>query len=86
MFPMNGYGLHDMSGNVWEWVSDWFESGYYRRAAAINPGGPDSGSGRVLRGGSWGDFSRGLRVSYRSLARPGARGIDVGFRCARDVR
>lgn len=84
-FPANGYGLHDMSGNVWEWMSDWFGAGYYRGSPDVNPTGPAAGAGRVLRGGSWGDFSRGLRLSYRSLARPGARGIDVGVRCARNT-
>jgi formylglycine-generating enzyme required for sulfatase activity len=85
-FPAGGYGLYDMGGNVWEWVSDWFDSDYYRRSPAINPRGPDTGLGRVVRGGSWADYSTGLRLSARSLARPGARGIDVGFRCARDAR
>jgi formylglycine-generating enzyme required for sulfatase activity len=85
-FPANAFGLYDMGGNVWEWVSDWFDGDYYRRSPAISPPGPDTGLGRVLRGGSWADFSTGLRLSARSLARPGARGIDVGFRCARDAR
>jgi len=82
-FPANGYGLHDMSGNVWEWVADWYQSDYYQQGAARDPTGPEGGVARVVRGGSWADYSRGLRLSSRSLAQPGARGLDVGFRCAR---
>jgi formylglycine-generating enzyme required for sulfatase activity len=82
-FSANEYGLHDMGGNVWEWTADWYQSDYYQHSAPTNPSGPDSGVARVVRGGSWGDYSRGLRLSSRSLAQPGARGIDLGFRCAR---
>lgn len=82
-FPANDYGLHDIGGNVWEWVADWYQSDYYQRGARSDLTGPEAGVARVVRGGSWADYSRGLRLSSRSLAQPGARGLDVGFRCAR---
>jgi formylglycine-generating enzyme required for sulfatase activity len=79
----NGFGLHDMGGNVWEWVNDWYSSSYYASSPAQNPPGPSSGFYRVLRGGSWFDDTNFVRVSNRDFSSPGSTRGDVGFRAAR---
>jgi formylglycine-generating enzyme required for sulfatase activity len=79
----NGYGLHDMSGNVWEWVNDWFGDTYYSSSPQNNPTGPASGSSRVVRGGSWISYPFGLRASRRNSYAPGIASNDLGFRVAR---
>jgi formylglycine-generating enzyme required for sulfatase activity len=77
------YEAHDMAGNVWEWVADWYAGDAYQRSPDRNPRGPDAGTHRVLRGGSWDSLPVGLRATYRYGGTPGYRSTDLGFRCAR---
>ena len=79
----NGYGLCDMSGNVWEWVWDWYDSDYYSSSPTVDPQGPTSGSGRVRRGGGWGGGARSVRASERNSYGPTGTGNDLGFRLVR---
>ncbi len=79
-------GALDMSGNVWEWVADWYDDDYYGTLddGAVNPTGPGSGEYRVLRGGSWWDgYSGSLRGADRSGSGPDLTPANYGFRCAR---
>jgi formylglycine-generating enzyme required for sulfatase activity len=81
----NGFGLYDMLGNVWEWANDWHDKNYYRSSPSQDPPGPSGGHLRVLRGGSWSNIPRYVRVSQRVESRP-AGGSDVyGFRCGGEV-
>jgi len=76
------YGLCDMSGNVREWVNDWYKSGYYKSSPRDNPRGPSSGGSRVVRGGGWVSDPGNLRASNRGRFTPGTGDSDFGFRCA----
>jgi formylglycine-generating enzyme required for sulfatase activity len=82
----NPLGLHDMTGNVCEWVNDWYGSTYYSVSPSTNPLGPVSGTYRVLRGGGWRLIAGGVRSSYRNggYGLPGNPYGDGGFRVARN--
>ena len=77
----NGFGLYDTLGNVWQWVNDWYDANYYQSSPSSDPTGPSSGQYRVLRGGSWGDGPRYVRVSGRLRIDPGSWNFIGGFRC-----
>ncbi len=81
----NAYGLYGVLGNVWEWVSDWYDQNYYLNSPVADPQGPSAGQFRVLRGGSWNYNSRYVRVSYRHALDPTGRNAYFGFRCNREV-
>lgn len=80
----NSYGVYDMSGNVWEWVSDWYASDYYHNSPYLNPKGPDSGDFKVQRGGSWSNVGDYLASSYRMVYGPLGKDEFNGFRCAKN--
>ena len=79
------YGIHHMAGNVWEWVSDWYDGFYYEKSPYANPKGPDSGTSKVLRGGNWYYKAYYMRTTYRFNEKPNVFNIWQGFRCAKDL-
>jgi formylglycine-generating enzyme required for sulfatase activity len=80
-FPPNAYGLYDMCGNVWEWVSDWYNAEYYGNGDQRDPRGPSAGTMRLIRGGSWvNDDVSMLRCAYRHKVPPDTYAYSVGFR------
>ena len=80
------YGVHDLTGNVYEWLADWYQADYYKVSPPANPKGPESGAFRVLRGGSWAELNNLCRPSVRFGDPPGGGDSDFGFRIAKDVR
>jgi formylglycine-generating enzyme len=80
-YPPNAYGLYDVCGNAWEWVTDWYAADFYGRGEMRDPAGPESGSMRILRGGSWvNDDVSMLRCAYRHKVPPDTYSYSVGFR------
>jgi formylglycine-generating enzyme len=87
-FPPNTFGLHNTTGNVWEWTADWFHPTFRQRDRSRDPGGPAHGTHRVQKGGSYlchHSYCRRYRVAARQGATPDSSTGNVGFRCVRPV-
>jgi formylglycine-generating enzyme required for sulfatase activity len=87
-FSPNGYGLYNMTGNVWEWCADWFAVDAYVTNPPVDPRGPDEGTSRITRGGSYlchRSYCNRYRVDARSANEPDSSTGNTGFRCVRDA-
>jgi formylglycine-generating enzyme required for sulfatase activity/predicted Ser/Thr protein kinase len=84
-FGANALGIFDMTGNVAEWCSDWYQENYYAKQNWDRPAGPPQGTEKVIRGGSWGDTPAKLRIACRRNAPPTFRSNTLGFRVAASV-
>jgi formylglycine-generating enzyme required for sulfatase activity len=85
-FKANGFGLYNMSGNVWEWCGDWFSPDHHLSAPRENPLGPERGTARVMRGGSFlchRSYCNRYRVAARTSNTPDSSTANLGFRCVR---
>jgi formylglycine-generating enzyme required for sulfatase activity len=85
-FPANELGVHDMSGNISEWVLDWYDRKYYARSPINDPSLTEDHTkrSRVRRGGHWGDKQWVMRCTFRNLRKPNYRLVGLGFRLAKD--
>jgi formylglycine-generating enzyme required for sulfatase activity len=79
------YGVHDLAGNLYEWVTDWYDEEFYTKNPSINPRGPVEGTAKVQRGGSYINNPYRLRSSFRTKGDPTEHDPNVGFRCAQDA-
>jgi formylglycine-generating enzyme len=84
-FQPNGYGLFDITGNVWEWTTDFYDGGYYKVSPAENPKGPESGRFKVIRGGSWHSGGMCVQTYYRNGLPSSWVDFGVGFRCVKSA-
>ncbi len=91
---VSGFGVYNMAGSVFEWISDWYDPKYYKESVALNPRGPEKGYNfanrgpvKVLRGGSWLAQEMSLHMSHRFWNQPenNSYGVVLGFRCAKPV-
>jgi formylglycine-generating enzyme len=82
---MSPYGVHDLAGNLYEWVADWYDEAVYTTPLTINPRGPTEGTTKVQRGGSYINSPYRLRASFRTKGDPTEHDPNVGFRCAHDA-
>jgi formylglycine-generating enzyme len=85
-FPPNGYGLFDITGNAWEWTSDFYSDNYYSLSPSDNPTGPQRGRFKVIRGGSWHSGAMCVQTYYRNGLSPSWVDFAVGFRCVKDLQ
>lgn len=85
-YEPNRYGLYDMAGNVWEWVADRHSETYYKESEYYNPKGPEKGSNRLIRGGSWHSGKMCKKVFYRKGLISNWCDFAVGFRCVRALK
>ncbi|MCK9197298.1 MAG: formylglycine-generating enzyme family protein, partial [Syntrophales bacterium] len=79
----NVLGIYDLTGNVWEWVQDWYDENYYKAGPKDNPQGPNDGTARILRGGCWLDQAKDTRSSFRFFFNPGKWFKSIGVRLVR---